>query len=236
MSCACSLSAPATAAVEPVGQGRVFLTGFEVALHLGEPSRLLQMLGSLLVARAPHGERVRAPLGLKLAIVGADGAGSRACPSTSPHRGVSPCRFERIHREAHVLHVRELLVGPLGARAVCSKKPSGMPPRRDSGPMWSAAGRRPPTLVAVERAAPGEHRRARELRVGDLVIEAPLHVQEIAGKDARPPNHHSSPPKIMCVPGMLMTMADRAVTSQQIVNDCGATMRPNLVCAANTSS
>ena len=44
-----------------------------------------------------------------------------------------------------------------------------------------------------------------------------------------PPNHHSSPPKIMCVPGMLPTMAGPAPwpTSQQIVNDCGATMRPN---------
>ena len=49
-----------------------------------------------------------------------------------------------------------------------------------------------------------------------------------------PPNHHSSPPKIMWVPAMLPTMAGPAPwpTSQQIVNDCGATMRANAEPAA----
>ena len=53
-----------------------------------------------------------------------------------------------------------------------------------------------------------------------------------------PPNHHSSPPKIMCVPGMWPTMAGPAPwpTSQQMVKDWGATMRPKALFAATSSS
>src|SRR6266542_6701281 len=104
-------------AVQPVGQRGVLLTGFEVALHLGEPSRLLQVLRALLVARAPHGERVRAPLGRE--------AGDRVRPDGAARQlharlDVTPswCLALAVRadpRQTHVLHVRELLVGPLGA-------------------------------------------------------------------------------------------------------------------------
>ena len=53
-----------------------------------------------------------------------------------------------------------------------------------------------------------------------------------------PANHHSSPPKIMWVPGMFPTMAGPAPwpTSQQMVKDCGATIRPKTLAAATSSS
>ena len=90
-------------------------------------------------------------------------------------------------REAHVLHVPELFVGPLGARSRLLEEPEpsrlfGEVPHRRR----ALQGDDLAPLVAVERVAAGEHRLARELGVGDLVIvEAAFHAEQVAGEDAR---------------------------------------------------
>jgi len=49
-----------------------------------------------------------------------------------------------------------------------------------------------------------------------------------------PKNHHSSPPKIMCWPGMFPWIAGPApwLVSVQTAKDCGATILPNAASAA----
>ena len=53
-----------------------------------------------------------------------------------------------------------------------------------------------------------------------------------------PKNHHSSPPKSMCVPGIVPWIAGPApwLSLVQTTNDCGATSRPKRLSAAYASS